>query len=107
MQTIGIKELQTNPALLTRSLEADEYTMITKRSKPIGMAFSFEDTIVTDGLKTALMIDAYKKGYLSMGQFANALKLNHEEAMKLLSMMGVDIIDYDFEDDMKFMDSFL
>ena len=107
MQTIGIKELQTNPALLTRSLEADEYTMITKRSKPIGMAFSFEDTIITDGLKTALMIDAYKKGYLSMGQFANALELNHEEAMKLLSMMGIDVIDYDFEDDMKFMDSFL
>jgi len=107
MQTIGIKELQTNPALLTRSLEADEYTMITKRSKPIGMAFSFEDTIVTDGLKTALMIDAYKKGYLSMGQFANSLNINHEEAMKLLSMMGIDVIDYDFEDDMKFMDSFL
>ena len=107
MQTIGIKELQTNPALLTRSLEADEYTMITKRSKPIGMAFSFEDTIVTDGLKTALMIDAYKKGYLSMGQFASALNINHEEGMKLLSMMGIDVIDYDFEDDMKFMDSFL
>ena len=107
MQTIGIKELQTNPALLTRSLEADEYTMITKRSKPIGMAFSFDDTIITDGLKTALMIDAYKKGFLSMGQFANALEIEHEDAMKLLSIMGVAVIDYDFEDDMKFMDSFL
>ena len=107
MQTIGIKELQTNPALLTRSLEADEYTMITKRSKPIGMAFSFDDTIITDGLKTALMIDAYKKGFLSMGQFVNALEIEHEDAMKLLSIMGVAVIDYDFEDDMKFMDSFL
>ena len=107
MQTIGIKELQVNPAILTRSLEADEYTMITKRSKPIGMAFSFDDAIVTDGLKTALMVDAYKKSYLSLGQFAKALGKTHEEAMKLLSMMGVDVIDYDFEDDMKFMDSFL
>ena len=26
MQTIGIKDLQKNPAILTRSLEADEYT---------------------------------------------------------------------------------
>jgi predicted HTH domain antitoxin len=107
MQTIGIKELQVNPAILTRSLEADEYTMITKRSKPIGMAFSFDDSIVTDGLKTALMIDAYKKSYLSLGQFAKALDKSHEEAMKLLSLMGVDVIDYDFEDDMKSMDSFL
>jgi len=107
MQTIGIKELQTNPALLTRSLELDEYTMITKRSKPIGMAFSFNDTIITDGLKTALMVDAYQKGYLSIGQFANSLDIDHQEAMKLLSLMGVDVIDYDFNDDMKFMDDFL
>jgi hypothetical protein len=27
--------------------------------------------------------------------------------MKLLSLMGVDVLDYDFEDDMKFLDSFL
>jgi len=107
MQTIGIKELQTNPALITRSLEADEYTMITKRSKPIGMAFSFDDSIVTEGLKTALMVDAYKKGFLSLGQFAKALNKTHEEAMKLLSLMGIDIIEYDFEEDMKFMDTFL
>jgi predicted HTH domain antitoxin len=107
MQTIGIKELQTNPALLTRSLEADEYTMITKRSKPIGMAFSFDDTIVTEGLKTALMVDAYKKSYLSLGQLSKALNMSSEKAMKVLSLMGIDVVDYDFEDDMKFMDSFL
>jgi predicted HTH domain antitoxin len=107
MQTIGIKELQTNPAILTRSLESNNYTMITKRSKPIGMAFSFDDRIITDGLKTALMVDAYKKSYLSMGQFSKALNISHEEAMKLLSIMGIDVIDYDFEDDMQFLDSFL
>lgn len=107
MQTIGIKELQTNPAILTRSLEASEYTMITKRSNPIGMAISFDDAIITDGLKTALMVDAYKKGYLSLGQFAKSLELEHQKAMKILTMMGVNVVDYDFEDDMKFMDSFL
>ena len=106
MRTIGIKELQTNPALLTRSLEADEYTMITKRSKPIGMALSFDDAIITSGLKTALMIDAYKKGYLSIGQLANALEMKQKEVMKLLSLMGMDVIDYDFEDDIRNMDAF-
>ncbi len=107
MKTIGIKDLQINPAILTRSLEADEYTMITKRSKPIGIAISFDDRIVTDGLKTALMIDAYKKGYLSLGQLSKALDMNQKRVLKLLSLMGIDVVDYDFEDDMKFMDSFL
>jgi len=107
MQTIGIKDLQVNPAILTRSLEADEYTMITKRSKPIGLALSFNDTIITKGLKTSLMLDAYKKGLLSLGQVAEALDISKEKAMKLLSTIGIDVVEYDFKDDMKGMDSFL
>ena len=106
MQTIGIKDLQKNPAILTRSLEADEYTMITKRSTPIGLAISFDDSIIESGLKTALMVDAFKKGYLSLGQFSKSLNLSKTEAMKMLSMMDVNIIDYDFEDDLKFVDAF-
>ena len=107
MKTIGIKDLQINPAILTRSLEADEYTMITKRSKPIGLALSFSDSIITNGLKTSLMIDAYKQGLLSLGQMAKALDIPKEKAMKLLSSMGIDVIAYDFNDDMKNMDSFI
>ena len=107
MKTIGIKDLQINPAILTRSLEADEYTMITKRSKPIGLALSFSDSIITNGLKTSLMIDAYKQGLLSLGQMAKALEIPKEKAMKLLSSMGIDVIAYDFNDDMKSMDNFI
>ncbi len=107
MQTIGIKELQTNPAILTRSLEADEYTMITKRSKPIGMAISFDDNIVTNGLKTSLLVDAYSKGYLSLGQLSKSLEITHAEVMKLLGVMGVDVIDYDFDDDMHTVEKYL
>ncbi len=107
MKTIGIKDLQVNPAILTRSLEADEYTMITKRSKPIGLALSFHDSIITEGLKTSLMIDAYQKGLLSLGQVAQALEIPKKKVMKLLSAMGIDVVSYDFEDDMKAMEKFL
>lgn len=107
MQTIGIKDLQVNPAILTRSLEADEYTMITKRSTPIGLAISFNDSIITEGLKTSIMVDAYKQGLLSLGQVAKALEMSKEKVMKILSVMDIDVIDYDFKDDMKSMSSFL
>jgi len=107
MQTIGIKDLQINPAILTRSLEADEYTMITKRSTPIGLAISFNDSIITEGLKTSIMVDAYKQGLLSLGQVAKALEIPKEKVMKMLSMMGIDVIDYDFKDDIKSLDNFL
>jgi predicted HTH domain antitoxin len=107
MQTLGIKDLQINPAVLTRSLEAGQYAMITKRSKPIGIAISFNNNIIDNGLKTALMIDAYQKGYLSLGQLSNALDLRKEKALKMLALMEIDSIDYDFSDDMKSIDSFL
>jgi len=107
MQTIGIKDLQINPATLTKALEAKEYTLITKRSKPIGIALAFDDKIVTEGLKTALMIDAYQKSLLSLGQLSKALDISKREMMKMLSLWGIDVIDYDFKDELKDLDSFL
>jgi len=107
MQTIGIKDLQINPATLTRALEAGEYTLITKRSKPLGIAFSFDDKIVTEGLKTALLIDAYEQSLLSLGQVSKAFNMSKRETMKMLSLAGVNVIDYDFKDELKDLDSFL
>jgi len=107
MQTVGIKDLQINPATLTKALEAKEYTLITKRSKPLGIAFSFDDKVVTEGLKTALLIDAYQKSLLSLGQLSKAFELSKKETMKMLSLAGVDVIDYDFKDELEDLDSFL
>ena len=107
MNTIGIKDLQINPAKLTRALEAHEYTMITKRSKPIGIAIAFDEEIVSHGLKSALLIDAYKKGDLSLGQVSKSLGLSKKETLKTLSFMGIDVIDYDFKDEAQTLDSFL
>ena len=107
MQTIGIKDLQINPATLTRALESREYTLITKRSKPLGIALAFDDKIVTEGLRTALMIDAYQKSLLSLGQLSKALEMPKRETMKMLSLSGIDVIDYDFKEELEDLDSFL
>jgi len=107
MQTIGIRDLQINPAMLTKALEQNEYTIITKRSNPIGIALSFNDDVMTYGLKTSFLIDGYKTGAISLGQLSSSLDISKEKAMKMLSLMGIDVISYDFSDDMKNMDSFL
>lgn len=106
MQTVGIKDLQVNPAQLTRAIEANEYTLITKRNKPIGLTLSLNDQVITNSLKTALMLDAYKKGYLSLGQLANALKKDKQATMQLLGVMGEAVIDYDFADDLEFIENY-
>ena len=54
MKTIGIRDLQVNPATLTKALESKQYTLITKRSTPIGIAISFNDDILANGLKKTI-----------------------------------------------------
>ena len=48
-----------------------------------------------------------QKGYLSLGQFAKSLDKTHKEILKLLSIKGVDMIDYSFEDNIKFIANLL
>ncbi len=107
MQMIGIKDLQVNPAILTKSLEAHEYSMITKHSKPIGLAVAFDDDIISLGLQKALLIEAYKNSLISLGQLTKSLKSSKKETLKMLSLMDIDIIEYDFEDELSNLDSFL
>jgi len=51
--------------------------------------------------KILAIANAYKIGDLSIGQFSKKLEIDYETAMKLISEMGMDVIDYDFEDDLK------
>ena len=107
MNSLGIKDLQTNPARLTRALEAHEYTLITRHSKPIGIALSFDDEILNSGMKTAILLDAYKSSAISLGQFCRALSISNKKAMKMLSLMNIDVVDYDFNDDLKTINNLL
>ncbi len=81
--------------------------MITRENKPIGIAISLNDTIINDELRVALMIEAYKNSHLSLGQLSKALRIDKKKALKMLSLMGVDAIDYNLDDDMPFINSYL
>ena len=107
MKTIGIRDLQKNPSAITKWLENNEYTLITKRNKPIGIAISFNDSIITNGLKTSFLVEAYKKSLISLGELANSLNMSKDETMKFLSSVGVDVIDYDFDEDLENLKDFL
>jgi len=39
MKIIKIKELQKNPSSITKALKNNEYVLITKRNKPIGIDY--------------------------------------------------------------------
>ncbi len=50
MQTLGLKEIQRNPAVLVHSIDHEDYTIITKRGQPLGVTVSFDSHILDGGL---------------------------------------------------------
>ncbi len=107
MQTVGIRDLQLNPASFTKPLESNEFVMITKRGKPLGIATKFNDSILNHGVMESIVLKAFNQGDISLGQLATALKLTKKETMKYLEIVNIPVTDYDLEEYLKGIEAFL
>lgn len=101
MQTVGIKELKTNPSVLSKAFESRDYLLITRRGKPIGIAAAFDDDVLDLGFKKWIAVRSFESGDLSLGQVARVFGKSKEEMMRLLSDLGIAIADYDLAEDLK------
>lgn len=100
MKSIGIKELKSNPGLISKTIEAGEYLLISKRGKPIAIATSLDDKVLDMGLKKWILIDSFKQGALSLGQLSRALAISYMETVELLDLLKIPVLDYDLKDDL-------
>jgi predicted HTH domain antitoxin len=108
MLSVGIKEIKNNPSIITKGVEdKDNYLFISKRGKPIAVAMSLDNEIFDYGFKKWILIKAYKKGDLSLGQLAKALELSYIDTMQMLSTLGIDVIDYNLDDDLEAIEKLL
>lgn len=107
MQTVGIRDLQLNPASFTKPLESNEFVMITKRGKPLGIATAFNDTILKHGLMESIVLKAFNQGDISLGQLASALQLTKHETMKYLALVNIPVTDYNLDEDLETIEAFL
>ena len=101
MRTIGMKELKTNPGLIAKALNEQEYVMITRHGQPLGLVTAFDNQVLDMGLKQWLCIKAYAAGDFSLGQLAGCLKLSRTETMQALSELGVPVADYNLQEDLE------
>ncbi len=106
MRSVGIRELQINPAVFTKELENNKFVLITKRGKPLGVATSFEDDILRHGFFESLVLKAFKNGDISLSQLSKSLKLTKSETMKYLKLMDIPITEYKLKEDMEGIERF-
>jgi len=107
MQTIGIRDLQINPATLTKSLENQEFILITKRGTPLGVATALDDLVFQRGLGDSLVLKAFKQGDITLSQLSKSLNLTKSKTMKLLNIMNIPVTDYPIEEDLKGIERFI
>ena len=105
MQTVGIKELKTNPAVLIKAVEAGDYLLISKRGKPFALATSLENPMFDLGMKTWLLTRAFADGGISLGQLARSLDKSISDISKLLAVLGIPVLDYDLADELDTLES--
>ena len=105
MRIAGIKEIKTNPGLISKAVEDNQYLLISKRGKPIAIATSLDDEVFDVGLKKWLVIQAFKTGGLSLGQLSRALDKTYTETTNLLKLLNIPLLDYDLDDEMDVIDS--
>lgn len=105
MRSFGIKALQTNPALLTKTFESGEYSLITKHGVPIGLAVGFEDGVLEFGLKRYLALKAFQAGDMSLGELARSLGLDRSGAIEFLGRMKIPVADYGLDEERRALDS--
>lgn len=107
MQVIGIKELQTNPAKLTKAFQERDYLLITKHGQPLGLAIPFDKGMMDQGLMPWFAIKGFQNGDLSLGQLAKILNRTHHDTIKLLGSLSVPIADYNLEEDLAAIEQML
>jgi len=101
----GIKEIKTNPGLISKAIEDHQYFLISKIGKPIAIATALDDKVFDVGLKKWILIQAFKSGDLSLGQLSRSLGKTYTETTKLLSLLNIPLLDYNLDDEMDVIDS--
>ncbi len=101
MQTLGLKEIQRNPAVLVNSIAQEDYTIITKRGHPLGISVCFDSHILDGGLRESISLKAYEAGMISLGKLGQLLRLSKSDTMQLLDKLGVAVADYNLDDELE------
>lgn len=94
MHSVAIRDLKNNPTNMTKHLEEGESVFVTKHGKPLGITIPFSEEMLAMGMMKAVALEQYRQGLISMGKMAEFMGIGKPEAMKLLSDLHIDWLDY-------------
>jgi len=95
MQSVTIRDIKNNPAIMTSQLEKGHPVFVTKHGKPIGVTLPLDESMVNQSIKELLFFDLYKKEEISFGKLAEFLEIKKDKLRKMFASLNMPVIDYD------------
>lgn len=98
MKNIGIRELRTNPGVLSRYAQSGELALLTNHSLPISISVPFDDALLREGIHTLLAIKLFEEGSMTLCRAAKFAHLSTELFLKKLAILGITVVDQSSEE---------
>ena len=95
MEMFGIGDLRERSGDLTRTAEAGQLAVLTKRDRPFMLGVPFDERLLREGVNNNLAVHLFSQGVLSLPKAARLSDYSLEEFIQKLGYLGVDAVDYD------------
>lgn len=93
MKTVGVRNLVSNPGILSKSAEKGESVLLLNRSRPMSLSIPFDDELVNSGAHIRAAISLFEDGTLTLNKAAALAKMPVETFMETLGLLGVVAVD--------------
>lgn len=94
MQTFSIRELRDKSGELSREAESGNVSLITKHGQPLLVGVPFDRAVIESGVQTALALNLFKSGQLSLGMAARVARMPKAQFIELLGELGIAVVNY-------------
>ena len=98
MQTFSIRDLRDRSGELTREAEAGRLSLVTRHGQPLFVSVPFTEDVISHGVHTALAVNLFRSGDLSLGQAAKLARMAYADFIEYLGSLKIPVVDYDPEE---------
>lgn len=94
MRAFTVRDLREHTGALVHQAEAGKLSIVTKHGRPVFVAVPLDDFLLEYGVHTALAIDLFQEGTLSLAKAAKLSGVSLEAFMEQLASLGIPVVDY-------------
>ena len=95
MQTFSIRDLRDRSGELTREAEAGRLSLVTRHGQPLFVSVPFTEDVISHGVHTALAVNLFKSGDLSLGLAAKLARMAYSDFIDYLGTLKIPVVTYE------------